>query len=64
MTEWIWSDPPMNDFRSVTVLCRCVGCGAQREVGAASVAAGDQPLCNECFLPMVPVKATAKKGRR
>ena len=48
----------------VTVLCRCVGCGAQREIGETSVAAGDQPLCNECFMPMVPIRAcaAAKKG--
>ena len=47
-----------------SVLCKCIACGATREVGAGSVAPGDRPLCLACFMPVVPVRVRATKRRK
>lgn len=44
---------------SVSVKVRCVGCGATKDIGPGEIPAGDQPMCDIDFMPMVPVKATA-----
>ena len=37
-----------------TVLCRCVLCKAEREIGPM-----EEPVCEECLGPMYAVRATA-----
>ena len=37
------------------ILCECVGCKSRREVLPGEVEIGDQPMCNECGMPMIVV---------
>jgi hypothetical protein len=47
---------------SATVTVRCVACGATREIGAGEVPAGESPMCESCFSPMVVESATAEEA--
>lgn len=47
---------------SVTV--HCIGCNSKREIFPGQVASNDQPMCEICFSPMFPIRATAKKKAR
>ena len=47
--------------RRVTVVTvRCVSCGHVRGVREGEIPAGDHPMCERCFSPMIPVSATVK----
>lgn len=43
------------------VTVKCVGCGAKKEVRADSVAPGDVPMCDVCYMPMATVSAKVKR---
>jgi hypothetical protein len=45
----------------VIVKVKCVGCGAKKDIRAGEIASGDHPMCDICFMPMVPVSAGKKK---
>lgn len=40
----------------LTVTARCVGCGARKQIGPDEVPAGEVPMCDKCFSPMVAEK--------
>jgi hypothetical protein len=46
----------------ISVKVRCVQCKATRNIKAGEVAPGDHPMCTQCYMPMVPSEARAKKG--
>ena len=47
-----------------SVVARCVGCGAKREIKSGEVKASDCPMCNVCGMPMVAISAKSnKKGQ-
>jgi hypothetical protein len=41
----------------VRVLARCVGCKSERWIGPGEVPEGEMPICSECFMPMVAIRA-------
>jgi hypothetical protein len=43
-----------------TVITKCVSCNEKREIKAGEVPPGEHPMCEKCFMPMVPVEALAK----
>ena len=43
------------------IVLRCVGCHAFKVVGREQK---DQPLCDECSMPMIVVRAAAGKGEK
>jgi hypothetical protein len=45
----------------VVVKVKCVQCGAVKDIHAGKITPGDHPMCDQCFMPMVPV--SAKKGK-
>lgn len=40
-----------------TVTAKCVGCGATRQIKEGEVPAGEMPMCEKCFSPMVATGA-------
>jgi hypothetical protein len=48
----------------VSVTVRCVRCGGMCEIEQGEIAPDDVPMCHACYMPMVAVKATARKNRR
>jgi len=40
----------------VHVLAECMMCKKRRKIGPGEVAPGEHPMCNACFMPMMPVK--------
>jgi len=36
---------------------KCVACGATKEIGPKEIEAGEQPMCDICFMPMIAEKA-------
>lgn len=48
------SDPLL---KGAEVTAKCIGCGAIREIKAGEVPKGEQPMCSDCGMPMVAVKA-------
>ncbi len=47
-------------LEEVVVVVECVGCKARRKIRAGEVADDDVPMCKECFMPMVPIRAEAR----
>ena len=48
-------------MKAITVIIvKCVGCQAKRAVKAGEVAPHEQPTCERCGMPMVPIKAIRK----
>ena len=45
------------------VTAKCVRCGEKREIRAGEVPAGSHPMCEKCFMPMVPVEAKRERSR-
>lgn len=45
--------------KEVSVKVQCVLCRGQRKIKAGEVKPGDQPMCEKCMMPMVPVEARA-----
>lgn len=41
------------------VTVKCISCGKKRDVGPGEIPAGDVPTCDDCYMPMVAVKATS-----
>jgi len=48
----------------VLVCARCVGCGAERDIKPNDIAADDQPMCEQCFMPMIARLAAHEKKRK
>lgn len=44
------------------VIVRCAQCSKRREIGPGEIPKGEVPMCDECFVPMVPVRAVLKGG--
>jgi hypothetical protein len=42
------------------VAVRCVSCKAKRIITAGEVGADDHPMCGQCGMPMVAVKASTR----
>ncbi len=45
---------------NVRVETKCVGCGHRQSFGPNDVEPGEHPMCERCFMPMVPIKAEVK----
>ena len=43
------------------VITKCVGCGKKREIKAGEIEPGDQPMCDECYMPMIATAALKEK---
>ena len=43
------------------VTVKCVQCGAMKKIRADSVAPGDLPMCDVCYMPMATVSAKVKR---
>jgi hypothetical protein len=48
----------MKRTAKVYVTVKCVGCGHRQDVKPGQVEASDVPMCERCFMPMVPESAT------
>lgn len=48
----------------VYVIAKCVGCGERRKIYEGDIPKGEQPMCDKCFMPMIPVKAIARQERK
>lgn len=44
----------------LVVIVKCVSCGYEKEVKAGEVPKDEVPMCDRCFMPMVPKKAVNK----
>ena len=44
--------------KTVVVVVKCSGCGKKREIKPGEIKADDFPMCDVCYLPMIPVRAT------
>ena len=49
---------------NVKVTVKCIGCGKKRDIGPGEIEPGDHPMCGSCYMPMVPVKASAGGKKR
>jgi hypothetical protein len=45
----------------VVVKVKCVQCGTVKDIHSGEIAPGDHPMCERCFMPMVPVSAKKVK---
>ena len=54
---------PMTRAEVAVVKVQCVGCGDERDIHAGEVPAGEQPVCENCFMPMIAVSARLAKER-
>ena len=45
----------------ITVIVKCVSCGAKKEIKPGEVAKNDVPMCDKCFMPMVAIKAKQRR---
>ena len=45
---------------SLTLIAKCVGCGKKREIKPREVLPGDQPMCDECYMPMLAESVKTK----
>lgn len=43
-----------------TVTAQCVSCKKKRKIKAGEIPKGDQPMCDDCYMPMVAVSAESK----
>lgn len=46
------------------VKVKCFSCKAERNIDTGEVAANDFPMCDKCYMPMMPVKATVNEKKR
>ena len=42
------------------VTAKCSGCGKMREIKVGEIPAGEHPMCDECYMPMIAESATIK----
>lgn len=42
------------------VRVRCIACRAERWIGPGEIPDGEIPLCPECFMPQVAIRAEAR----
>lgn len=45
--------------KQVVMVLKCSGCGKKREVKPGEIHKDDFPMCDECFMPMLPQKVRA-----
>ncbi len=45
------------------VTVECVGCRSRRDIFPGQIAQNDVPMCSNCFMPMVPIKARAEREK-
>jgi len=43
------------------VIVKCVQCGKRRDIKAGEVPKGEVPMCDDCYMPMVAVRAELKQ---
>lgn len=43
-------------MRSPIVTVKCVGCSNIRDIKPGEIAKNDQPICERCGMPLIPVK--------
>jgi len=48
----------------VTVIVKCVLCGAKKEIKPGDIKADEVPICDKCFSPMVAESALETKCKR
>jgi hypothetical protein len=46
------------------VTVKCIGCRNIRDIGLGDVPKGDQPICEHCGMPMVPVQVRGNANAR
>lgn len=46
------------------VKVKCVSCKSERTTGPGEVADNDFPMCDKCFMPIVPIRANIDRRRR
>ncbi len=44
----------------LVVIVKCVGCGNKKELRTGEIPPDEQPMCDKCFMPMIPTKAKTK----
>ena len=44
-------------MKKIILTVKCVGCGEKKEIGPQT----EQPLCDKCYMPMIPYKVEAGK---
>ncbi len=44
----------------LTVIVKCVSCGAKREIKPGEISKDDVPMCDKCVMPMVLTKAKSR----
>jgi hypothetical protein len=49
-----------SDLKPV-VIVKCVQCMKRREIGPGEVPKGEVPMCDDCYVPMVAVRAELKQ---
>jgi len=52
---------PKKKKNEVVLTVQCVGCGKKRDIKPGEIADNDFPMCDLCYLPMMPKQATLKK---
>ena len=43
------------------VIVKCVQCTKRREIGPGEIPKGEVPMCDDCYVPMVVVRAELKQ---
>ena len=51
------------DKYAAVVTCKCIACGAKKEVGANEIPPDEMPMCDVCFSPMVAESAVAARPK-
>jgi len=44
----------------IKVTVQCIQCKEKKDIGPGEVEEDDVPMCQKCFMPMVPVEAHTK----
>ena len=57
LTEQVNSVVINQEGNMVVVIVKCVGCGAKREINPGQIPKDEVPMCDKCFMPMVPERA-------
>jgi len=43
------------------IVAECLGCKDIKEIKANEIQKGEQPICNKCGMPMIPLRAIWRK---
>lgn len=43
------------------VIAECIRCKKSRDIEAGEIPEGEMPMCDECYMPMVAVRAETRR---